>query len=234
LSRSRELAGSLGKWHALREPDAYERAITIGWLVEDAPPHWREALAAKVFDDLGAIKGDAHRSADERTEHAIARVMPYAGNAGYAIGLVHRLRDSAWQRNALREFIRAQQPELRGDVERAIAGLANAEDRASLYTALADTDDAAERPTKLALTAAMAARTDLLHDDVLPPLADAMVRLPADHVRRMLHEQRTRMLDLERPELLRKLHALAPAVLRAHADTVSMVDAILDAQRWWP
>lgn len=215
----------------LGEPDPYERAITIGRLVGNAPPRWRDQLAAHVLADLPAIDAEG-----PRMEAAIARVMAYTEDPGYALGLVGRMRERGWQREALREFIRAGHPELRAMVKRAITLLADANDRATLYTELAATNPPTDRPAILAhaLTSAMRGSSELLHDDVRRPLAAALIQLPAGDVRSMLRTERGRMSESDRPELLRKLHALAPALLHAYDDTAPFVDAILDAQRWWP
>src|SRR5690606_39596315 len=154
-----------------------------------------------------------------------------------ALDMVARMGSQSWRRAALLQYARARQPALFDETLRQAATLEDAGDRAQVLTALAEAGPAERRAAILgdAIDAALRDRSDLLHDNVLPPLAKALAALPAASARAIWHARRSRMGELARPEQLRKLHGLGTFLVDATpAAATATVDAILDVRRWWP
>lgn len=219
------------------EADPYERGISAGLVVHRAPALLRARLVDAALAQVGDIEGDDFSKAGERMEAVVSRIMPYTHDSAYALDMVARMGSQSWRRAALLQYAGARQPALFDETLRQAATLEDAGDRAQVLTALAEAGPAERRAAILgdAIDAALRDRSELLHDNVLPPLAKALAALPAASARAIWHARRSRMGELARPEQLRKLHGLGTFLVDATpAAATATVDAILDVRRWWP
>lgn len=216
------------------EPDLYDRAITAGFVIRRAPAPLRARLIASVFAGFEDFQASETR---ERVEGVIARLLAYLDlDPPQTLSMLRRITHERWRPAALRELVYVANPALLADLETDIATLENPDDRAGLFAALAAVVPASRRAACLrqALEAAIAARSSLLHDDALAEVATALAAMPPSELQSLLRDQRAKLARLERPELLRKLHGLAPAILAAIPDTGPIIDAMFDVHRWWP
>ena len=219
------------------EADPYERGVTAGFIVGDVPDALRGRLVAAALDESDTIGATEHTPANERQAAVVARVLAYTADPGYALGFVERLTSDAWKRAALVEFARVLPPNLLDETLAVAAGLEDPGARAEALTALGRVAPASRRAAILgdALSAAMRDHSDLLHDGVLAALTSGLLELPPAEVRTLWRDHRSQLGDLARPQLLIKLHGLAPALLHADADAATAaVEAMFDVQRWWP
>jgi hypothetical protein len=219
------------------ETDPYDRGLTAGFVIGLAPEALRSRLMSAALAEFESIGATEHQSVTERVEAVGSRVMAYTGDPRHALGVVSRFESESWKRPALLEFARAMPPDLFDETLELARGLADAGHRAEVLTALAGVAPTGRRAAVLgdALAAAIRDHSHLLHDDVLSGLAGALVLLPPADVRALWRDQRTRLGELARPELLKKLHGLAPGILHADPDlATAAVEAMFDVRRWWP
>ena len=219
------------------ETDPFERGLIAGSVLERAPEVLRDRLVMAALAELENIKDPYFQSVTDPVENVISRVMPYTHNPRQMLGAVSQFESEEWKRTALLRFARAMRADLFDDLLTLATALERAGYRAEVLTTLAAVAPAERRTAVLggALAGAIGDQSDLLHDDVLPPLAQALVLLPPATIRALWHDQRSRLGELARPQLLRKLHGLAAAILHADAEAASTaVEATLDVQRWWP
>jgi hypothetical protein len=215
------------------ETDPYERGLSAGFVIDRAPEALRDRLVTAALAELENIKATDRQSVTERVEAVGSRVMAYTHDPRYALGVVSRFESEEWKRPALLQFARAMRTDLFDDVLALAAALEDAEHRAEVLTALSAAAPAERRTTVLG--DAIRYQSDLLHDNVLPALAQALVLLPPATVRALWRDQRSRLGELARPQLLRKLHGLAAAILYADGNAATTaVETTLDVQRWWP
>lgn len=219
------------------ETEPFERGLIAGSVLEQAPEVLRDRLVTAALAESENIKDPYFQSVTDPVENVISRVMPYTHHPRQMLGVVSQFESEEWKRTALLRFARAMRADLFDDVLTLATALENAGYRAEVLTALAAVAPAERRTAVLggALAAAIGDQSDLLHDDVLPPLAQALILLPPATIRALWRDQRSRLGELARPQLLRKLHGLAAAILHADAEAATTaVETTLDAQRWWP
>ncbi len=118
----------------------------------------------------------------------------------------------------------------------AVSRIGDAGDRSRALTNLARRADAARAGAILsaAFEAALDDRSDLFHDRVLPPLADALAARPPEEVVGLFARHRRTLGEMTRGQLLAKLHGIAPALVHADRAAAAVVPgAVLQVGRWW-
>lgn len=215
--------------------DPYERAIIAGLLIGKAPESLRSRLVDAAIAEIGEIVGTDYDSVSERIERAGARVLAYGTDLTYALGLVGRLNDESWKRVALLEFASARPVADLEPVLAQVEGVSVPRDRALLKLALARRLKNARQQELVAdaLSDALDAPADLLHDDLLPELARALCELPDDRLLNLWRDCAPRLADRARPQMLTFVHGLAPVLLRLGLGGPT-AGALFDVQRWWP
>jgi hypothetical protein len=219
------------------EPDPYERGLMAGFVIGHAPEALRDRLVDAALAGIGEIAASDDDSVTERIEAVGSRMMAYIGDPRQGLHLVSRFASDSWKRAALLEYAQSGRTELLDESLAVARDLSDPGDRATVLTAFAVAAPNDRRAAILgeALEAAMYDHSDLLHDDVMADLGRALESLPTAAVSALWRTQRARLGELARPELLRKLHGLAPAILHADPElALATVDAVLDVQRWWP
>lgn len=215
-------------------PDAYERAMAYSLVIGDAPWQRRPSIFELARADIPDIEGDEFYQAGQRAERVFARLVPYV-DPDRAFDLIEQFYEDSWKSTALTAMLETLQKE---HFARAcdLARSFEPEPRANALRSLATWAEPPETSALLreALSAGAAARTDLWHDDTLAPIAADLAKQPDGQLEAAWGDIRSDLAALPRPELLAKLHALAPVIVGlAGGVAVEAHAAIRDVGVWW-
>jgi hypothetical protein len=221
--------------HIASEADPYERAITCGFVLSDAPEDVRPALVQEAFREFEDITETDFSSLREQQEGAAARILAYSADPLEKLPLIDRMESPAWKRAALREYCLALNPGDLPALEPLLETLDDPRDRASLELAMARrlSGGARTRLLEQALGHALEGTASLWHDRLLPELSEALSALPSDDLADLWQAHLPRLADMSREQMAAQVHGLAPMIEGAGAGPVT-AQALLDAQGWWP
>jgi hypothetical protein len=220
-----------------RFQDPYRRSLAYGLIAVHAPMEVRGHIVDDALAEFQHFEPTEYLTVNEQVERAGVHLLPYVAELDSALGLVEQFEDATQRGRALSALAPALPADLRSralDLARAVG---DADARAQAILALARTAPDGEREALLgeALGAAIAASTDLLHDETLAPIAEAAAALPAARVRALFDAQLDQLALQPRPQILARLHALAPMILALRDATAEdTVRAIADVTHWWP
>jgi hypothetical protein len=218
------------------ESDPYERAMMAGFLIEATPTAMRPRLVAAALREIDRIEGDGFESKASRTEGAAARVLPYLADPAEGLRIAQTFDDDTWRAVALLEFSKEPPVDQLDTLLDAVSRIGDAGNRSRALTNLACHAGAAREGAILgaAFQAALDDHSDLLHDRVLRPLADALAARPPEDLVGLFARHRRKLGEMTRGQLLAKLHGMAPALVHADRAAAAVVPgAVLQVGRWW-
>ena len=217
--------------------DLVARATTFARLLSSAPEDLQVDLIHRIGVEIQALTETGEEQNYDSAEMIMARSIAYLQPQS-AIDLLEGLRTDASRRIGiinLAPIMTDQDSDRLLDVARRID---DPDDRSLALAALAVTVAPERQPAIIeeSLEAAIAANTDLHHDETLAPIADYLAQLPQANAVAIWQNIIATLQRLPRPTLVTKLRALAP-VLEAVGDKRMIRetgDALSDVARWFP